>query len=466
MKQGIWCALGLLALIGLVIAGMSAFSTRGEEGKIVLSYTRWGDPSEMDSTKELIQQFMDENPDIVVRVDVVSWEQYWQKMATAVTTGTAQDVWLMSPAYVEQYAGKGAVLDLMPFIDNDATFKLSDYFPHPFDDFCFTEVPVTDDQGTTRADLRHASFRAPGAKCFAFTRDYNCRLLYYNRDHFDAAALPYPTPDWTWDDLVAAAKKLTIDRNGDGMIDQWGYFGLEYDGFARTNGGKSMDVVNRKSTWSTPEFIEAIRFCQDLIYKHKVAPSPDLQVEGQAFTTGKASMTVSGVWNIRKFNKSRYLWDMTSIPTDTRDRKRITAGGGMGHCIYAGTKHPKEAWMLVKFLSSEKSQRELAKSGTSVPVLKSAAKSEDFLAPFDRPPKKTYPLIFENLMGEQHVPTHTRGYLEYSEKARDIIHGVWLNRYTPEEACKKIDEVTDKILAEQYEGLMPKREKPPKEGTP
>ena len=428
-------------ILGLLIA-LAGCSTHGaDEGKIVLSYTRWGDPSEMDSTRELIRQFMAENPDLIVRVDVVSWEQYWQKMATASVTGTAQDVWLMSPAYVEQYAGAGHLTDLMSFIHADETFSLDDYFPHPFDDYCFTGEGMA---------LRQARFGDKGAKVYAFTRDYNCRLLYYNRDHFDALGLAYPDETWTWDDLVAAAKKLTLDFDGDGIIDQWGFYGLEYDAFARTNGGRRMDVANLKSTCSDPRIVDAIRFCRDLIYQYKVSPPPDVQIEGEAFTTGKASMTVGGTWNIRRFNRARCLWDMTSIPTDTKERSRTTAGGGMGHCIYARTQHPREAWKLVKFLSSEVSQRELAKSGTSVPVLRKAAFSEDFLAPFDRPPRETYPLIFRNLTGKQHEPSYTRGYLEYSEYERRMIQGVWADLRTPEEACHLTDEETDRIIRREY----------------
>jgi multiple sugar transport system substrate-binding protein len=432
----------LLVIAFLLPLALAGCTTRDEDaGKVILSYTRWGDPAEMDSTRELIEQFMRENPDIVVRVDVVSWEQYWQKMATAVVTKTAQDVWLMSPAYVEQYAAAGHLLDLMPFISADPTFSIDDYFPHPFDDFCFTGDGM---------HLQHSTFGK--GKLYAFTRDYNCRMLYYNRDHFDALKLPYPNEDWTWDDLVAAAKKLTIDFDGDGIIDQWGYAGLEYDAFARTNGAKMVDVVNKRSNYSSPEVVSAIQFCQDLVYKYKVSPPPAIQLEGDVFLTGKTSMTVEGTWEIRRFNRSKCQWDMTSIPVDRKGRRRITAGGGMGHCIYSGTRSPEAAWKLVKFLSGEVSQRELARSGTSVPVLNRIAFSDDFLAPFDRPPKATYPLIFKNLESEQHVPTYARGYLEYSEAIRNITQGVWLNTRDAAQACRLIDEKVNAVLAEQYGG--------------
>jgi multiple sugar transport system substrate-binding protein len=43
--------------------------------------------------------------------------------------------------------------------------------------------------------------------------------LYYNKKMFDAAGLKGPD---TWDDLLKAAKSLTKDLNGDGVVDQWG----------------------------------------------------------------------------------------------------------------------------------------------------------------------------------------------------------------------------------------------------
>lgn len=438
-------------VISCVLLLSGSCTTHGpHEGKLILTYTRWGDPAELESTRELIAQFEKENPDIKVRVDVVSWGQYWQKMKTAVVTGTAQDVWLMSPAYVEEYAGPGHVLDLMPYVKADPTFNVDDYFARSFDDFCFTG------EGDELKLITFEEGVRSGAKLYAFTRDYNCRVLYYNRDHFDALGLSYPNENWTWDDLVRTAKKLTIDFDGDGIIDQWGYASLEYRAFAATIGGELLDVERRKSTYGgngddEKRVLKAIRFCQDLIYKHKVHPPPAIQIdETETFITGKASMMVSGIWNVRSYNNSEYLWDITLIPVDKSDRQRHMADGGVAHCIYSGSRHKDEAWKLVKFLSSELSQRELARSGTSVPVLRKAALSEDFLAPFDRPQEASYQLIFKNLVSPRCRRRAPKGYQEYTRKARDILDAVWRNNRTPEEACRMIDEMTDTILAEKY----------------
>lgn len=411
----------------------------------MLTYTRWGDPAEMESTRELIAQFERENPGIEVRVDVVSWEQYWQKMKTATVTNAAQDVWLMSPAYIEEYASAGHVLDLMPFIKADPSFNVDDYFPRAFDDFCFTG------EGD---HLRPATFGT--GKLYAFTRDYNCSLLYYNRDHFDALGLSYPDATWTWDDLIAAARKLTIDFNGDGVIDQWGYGGTDYGAFAGAIGAMPLDREHHKSNFSSPDMVKVITFCQDLIYRYKVHPPPVVQIsETESFVTGKISMTVAGVWNIRSYNRSDCRWDIAPVPTDTRDRKRYAPSGGVGHCISSRTTHPAEAWKLVKFLCSDRGQLALARSGTSVPVLKRAAMSADFLAGFDRPPRSSIPIIFHVFDGPPSPRGFGRGYLEYTRRITEVLDLAWRNQVTPTEACRRIDQRVDAVLADQYGRAAP-----------
>lgn len=433
----------ILLLAVLVASAVSCRSRSADSGKTILTYTRWGDPAEVESTKELIAQFEAENPDITVRVDVVSWQQYWQKMKTATVTGSAQDVWLMSPSYVEQYASAGHLLDLMPLVEADKDFKESDYFPHAFDGFCYSG----------EGDQMRPSPFGQGVQLYAFTRDYNTGVLFYNRDQFDAIGLPYPTTDWTWDDMVAAAKKLTIDFDGDGIVDQWGYGGLNYDTFSRLIGAVPMDVQNRRSTFSAELMLKGIDFCRDLIFKYKVHSPMVAQIdETESFTTGKISMTVAGVWNIRSYNRAEFKWDIAPVPVDIPSRQRWAAGAGMGHSIYARTKHPKEAWRLMKFLSGKDGQAALARSGTSVPVLKSAAFSSDFLAGLDQPPKSSYPVIFDSFKGPATPQTDMKGFLEYRRIQVDTINEIWNNTVSVEEGCRRIDEKTDAVLAEQYPG--------------
>lgn len=434
----------VFAVVASVAFFISGCTTQTEtSGRIVISYTRWGDPAEVESTRELIAQFMEDNPGIIVRTDVVSWQQYWMKMATAVVTGTAQDVWLISPVYIEQYAAAGHLLDLMPYVNADPTFNVDDYFPHAFDSCTYA--------GEGRK-MQNVPF--PQGRLYAFTRDYNTSILYYNKDHFDAAGVAYPTDNWTWDDYANAAARLTIDFNGDGIVDQWGCMGAGYTTLAGVMGGLAIDPERKRCDYSPrpghTQMYDAILFNLDLIYRYKASPPPTLQVEEYAFVTGKASMIIEGAWEIRNYNRCKNLWDIAKVPLKDKDSKRVLSGGGVAHCVYSGTKHPDEAWRLVKFLSSEKSQRALGRSGTSVPVHRKAAYSEDFLADFDRPPKSSYRVIYENLEGGDFVPQYTRGYLEYMKISRQVMNEVWLGVKTPLEGCREIDEKVNKVMALEY----------------
>jgi hypothetical protein len=86
---------------------------------------------------EIIAEFMRENPDVVVRVDVVSWQQYWAENGNGRPDRHGPGRLAHEPAYVEQYAAAGHLMNLTPFIEADPQFSLDDYFPFAFDDFCF-----------------------------------------------------------------------------------------------------------------------------------------------------------------------------------------------------------------------------------------------------------------------------------------------------------------------------------------
>ena len=59
-------------------------------------------------------------------------------------------------------------------------------------------------------------------------KDKDNGLLVYNKEMFDAADVPYPTDDWTWEDLADASKKIHDETGKYGFMayndDQLGYW--------------------------------------------------------------------------------------------------------------------------------------------------------------------------------------------------------------------------------------------------
>lgn len=95
------------------------------------------------------------------------------------------------PADWQQHA-----ISLQPFVDAASADPLDEFYP----------------QSLSGARV--------GDELWAFPLYVAPEILYFNRDLFDLAGLPYPAGAWTWDDLAAAAARLTV---GEGEGRQYGF---------------------------------------------------------------------------------------------------------------------------------------------------------------------------------------------------------------------------------------------------
>jgi multiple sugar transport system substrate-binding protein len=158
----------------------------------------WGAPEELAVWQHIVDDFQAANPNIKVNVEVSDWDSYWTKLKTLLAANTPPDVFAMdAPLYLD-YQSRGVLLNLQPYIDKT---------PGLLDGF----YPVTLE-----------AYKLPDGY-YGMPRDFQTVVLFYNKDMFDAANVAYPTADWTYDDLRTAAKSLTLDQNGDGTIEQWGF---------------------------------------------------------------------------------------------------------------------------------------------------------------------------------------------------------------------------------------------------
>jgi ABC-type glycerol-3-phosphate transport system substrate-binding protein len=101
----------------------------------------------------------------------------------------------------------------------------------------------------------------------------NC--IWFHKDLFDKAGVPYPTGPWTWDKFIDTAQKLTIrDSEGHviqyGMLMDWWYWRHVYLGF----GARLFTPDGTKCVIDSPGGIASAQLMHDLIYKYRVMPSP------------------------------------------------------------------------------------------------------------------------------------------------------------------------------------------------
>ena len=147
----------------------------GPDAKI--TYSIWGDPSELKNQQAIVDAFHVANPKITVKVTVSDWNTYWDKLQTGIAGGDAPDVFAMDGPLFPDYKTRDVLLDLKPFIDRSG--------------YDLTQL----------ADQAVADFTTPGGQ-FGLPRDLNVIALFYNKKMFDAAGLPYPDDTWDWAKLV------------------------------------------------------------------------------------------------------------------------------------------------------------------------------------------------------------------------------------------------------------------------
>jgi multiple sugar transport system substrate-binding protein len=198
------------------------------------------------------------------------------KQVTAIAAGTAPDVFMLGDGDVRWYQDKGALTNLTPFMKKDK-FSTSQY------------VPGTLTIGTSKG------------KIYALPKDYSTIAVYYNKDMFKAAGVPFPKNGWTLDQFRQDAIKLTDSSKGIWGASLAGDWVREVDPFVRSLGGH-LDSPDGKKTvgyMDSAATVKAIQWWVDLFLKDKVSPTPAAAKSlgiGDLFASNKAAMNVTGVW--------------------------------------------------------------------------------------------------------------------------------------------------------------------------
>ncbi len=191
-------------------------------------------------------------------------------------------------------------------------------------------------------------------------------VMYYSKKLFDEAGVAYPTDDWTFDQFVETAQKLT--KTGDAP--QWGY---EANGnwfrdihWIRGTGTQEFDALvdPKKSQFNQPEIAEIIQLvASDFYHKMGISPKPaDNQGGAGGIQSGKSAMKYEGPWwmpqmvtqKLREENKA-LDFDVVLMPKQA-DGERPHRGWAEGTVIFANA--PLDpSWDLVKFMAGEEGQK-------------------------------------------------------------------------------------------------------------
>jgi multiple sugar transport system substrate-binding protein len=205
-------------------------------------------------------------------------------------------------------------------------------------------------------------------------------VLFYNKNLFDKAGLPYPSDDWTWDDLTRAAQKLT-DR--DAQSPQIGLVPYDPASWVWSAGGDYATDDLRTLCFTNAATLAGFQFYFDLRDRYKVTVR-NMNQYGEdpmglnVFRSGRVAMEVSGPWNLAKYCEIEdFDWDVVLFPKGPAGRQTRYAGNGL--VIWQKSPRKDSAWELVKHVCSRESMEILARGRQDIPTRKSVANSDAFM---------------------------------------------------------------------------------------
>jgi len=388
-----------------------------EHGRVIIEWYNYATPEFLDLyQKYLIPEFERTHPHIKIRLNSSLGDTgYDAKLLTLIAGKIPPDLVHVTQQNFPFYAVKDILLDLTPLTKSDREFHINDYFERVLEGMRY--------QG----------------KLLGLPSDFSTIALVYNKDMFDKYGVPYPDETWDWNKFLWAAKKLTRDTDGDGVIDQFGFVNINsynrWPAWVWMAGGDILTADMKKCLMDDPRSIRGMKFYVNLSIKEHVAPTAT-QTLGQSFEemfmAERAAMIADSRYAYKVFSKGmNFRWDVAHMPKGPACRATTFIWGG--NCILKSTKHPKEAWEFLKFLSGYEGAILNVKAGNAFPAYKKVAMSDIVLKSSISPPNDK--VFLEAISYGRQAPFPPQ-YTEFSQ-AMTKFEGAFLGLEPVDVVCRR-----------------------------
>jgi len=319
------------------------------DGRTRLTFQIW-DVYQRDAMQAICDAYTaNVNPNVVIEVQVTSWNEYWTKLEAAAESNTMPDIFWMHTNQLLYYADFGMLADMTDlYSDVDP-----DYYTQHF----------------SQISLDNA--RASDGRMYGVPKDKDNIVMVYNREMFDRAGVPYPDENWTWDDLVSASQRIYDATGKYGYLayndDQVGYWNFVYQA-----GGHILSADKTRAGFTNPGTRKAMEFyvglqrndwCPDQAYFAETSPQT-------AFFSQVGAMYFEGNWNLlpmmENYPDMVGKWDIAPLPAcpdPMEDEEsldvdgRATISNGLCYSTAAHGRNLEAAKDVLKYFGTEEAQR-------------------------------------------------------------------------------------------------------------
>ncbi|MGO4593356.1 sugar ABC transporter substrate-binding protein [Leifsonia sp. 2TAF2] len=357
MRKRAIAVAAIAAAVSLVVAGCSSSGSGGSSSGATITYWASNQGTSLANDKEVLTPVLNDftkQTGIKVKLEVIGWNDLQTRIQTAVTSGQGPDVLNIGNTWAASLQATGAFL--------------------PFDDANMKAIGGSDKFVKTALETGGVKGK-PVTSVPLYGLAYG---LYYNKKMYADAGVQPPT---TWEELVAAAKKLTTGSQYGFSLAAGSYTENVHFAFINSaqNGGEWFDSKGNP-TFDTQPNIDGIKRYLDLMQTDKVVNTSNAQYDNgvQAvndFATGKVAMILSqnnADSSIVANGMKNDQYGVVPFPAPDGGEKVASHVAGINLSVFKNTKQKDAALKFVKYMTSEDTQTTLGKPYSTLPVLNDA----------------------------------------------------------------------------------------------
>ena len=297
--------------------------------KTVITFWNGFTGSDRETLEALIKEYNETNDkNIEVQMDIMPWDSFYQKLATALPVGEGPDILAMATERIGSYADPGA----LAAVDDIYSSGIVDE----------TVVPET-----LKENLKY------DGKYYGVPMNFATLLLYYNKTIFEEAGLdPEKAPE-TWEELEQYAQQI-VEKTGKYGFDMavkdttpmwcimlWG------------NGG---DIIkDGKAVFNSPENVETVTRWAENIRDKKFGPEVLTGGEiDKLFESQKLAMYFCGPWATNGFTNAGIDYGVAQAPKGPKEQ--VTQANAVGMYMTSSSKNKEAVYDFFGWWNSKDTQ--------------------------------------------------------------------------------------------------------------
>jgi len=285
------------------------------------------EPWQKESIEAIAKRFETANPSVRVVVDVVANGAIRSELYAG---ESKVDIVQLFNGDITDCSRDGVLLDLQPWVDADDIEALF----HP----------------------SILQFARHGGRIAVMPLSATMKGIFYNKQWFQMAGLPYPEDGWTWEEFLETALKLQSANvtPGEERYAARISFHREYMRLLLVTAGTdwlSTDRTRASGYTNSPEAVEAVTWAAGLVRKHGVAWATHDYFKNSDLLENKTGMILDYFIMLHEIEpKLKENLGVVGLPY-FRGGQRVNEPWVCGFGIASRTGHPELAWQLLRELA-------------------------------------------------------------------------------------------------------------------